>query len=458
MAWTSGGTSDLAAALGGNLLEKGETGFDEARGTWNGRFDRRPDLIALCTSTDDVKAAVDFARENGIRLSVKGGGHSYAGNSVADGGLLIDLSSMKSIIIDAEARTATVAAGVTCGGLDAVTQQRGLATPTPTVSSVGVIGAALGGGTGYLSRKYGLTLDNVAAADIVTADGKHLRVSTDDYPDLFWAIRGGGGNFGVVTTLDLGLHDVGPQVLSGQIIYPFDDAVEHLRFYRRFMEDAPEELQCYAFCFRAPSIDLFPAEVHGKPVLDFAVCHQDPDAIAVVQPLRELGTVVLDTVGPHPYVQTQTAFDANLPKGRRYLSRAHNLGAITDDAIDAMVEHVPRMAGALTAAYLDPLGGAISRVRTDATAYAGRSSRFGFHIIAGWLQPDEDESVIAWASEFAAAMAEEANGGVYVNLIADDEVDRVPAAYGPNLRRLQELKRKWDPENIFASNHNIAPS
>jgi FAD/FMN-containing dehydrogenase len=177
-----------------------------------------------------------------------------------------------------------------------------------------------------------------------------------------------------------------------------------------------------------------------------------------VQPLRELGTVVLDTVGPHPYVQTQTAFDANLPKGRRYLSRAHNLGAITDDAIDAMVEHVPRMAGALTAAYLDPLGGAISRVRTDATAYAGRSSRFGFHIIAGWLQPDEDESVIAWASEFAAAMAEEANGGVYVNLIADDEVDRVPAAYGPNLRRLQELKRKWDPENIFASNHNIAPS
>jgi FAD/FMN-containing dehydrogenase len=451
-------TSGLAAQLGGNLLEPGEAGFDEARSTWNARFGRSPDLIALCRTARDVSSAIDFARERRLRLSVKGCGHSYAANSVAAGGLLIDLASMKSIELDVLNRTATVEAGVTCGELDAATQAHGLAAPAPTVSSVGVIGAALGGGSGYLSRRYGLALDNVTAAEVVTADGRQLRVSADEHPDLFWAIRGGGGNFGVVTSLDLRLHEVGPMVLSGQIIYPFENAREQLRFFRDFMAHAPEELQCYAFFFRIPPIDAFPAEWHGKPVVDFVFCHQDPHALDAVQPLRQLGTPILDLTAPASYVATQTAFDASLPPGKRYLSKAQDLDELTDGAIDTIVEHVPNMVGAFTAAYVDPLGGAIGRVPVDATAYAGRGSEYGFHIIAGWAASGEDASVIGWASGFADAMAQHANGGVYVNLIADDETDRVPSAYGPNFRRLRELKRAWDPENLFSSNHNIPPA
>jgi len=451
-------TSGLAGQLGGNLLERGEAGYDEARAVWNARFDRSPDLIALCTSSDDVRAAIDFARGNRMTLSVKGCGHSYAASSVAEGGLLIDLSPMKSIEVHAEAKRATVGAGVTCAELDAATQQHGLATPTPTVSSVGVVGAALGGGSGYLSRAYGLTLDNVTAAEVVTADGRLLRVSADEHPDLFWAIRGGGGNFGVVTSLDLRLHEVGPMVLSGQVIYPFEAAGELLRAYRDFMARAPQELQCYAFFFRIPPIDAFPAEWHRKPVVDFVFCHRDPDAFDAVQPLRQLGTPILDLTATSPYVATQTAFDASLPPGRRYLSKAHDLDELSDGAIDTIEEHVPNMVGAFTAAYLDPQGASVGAVPVGATAYAGRGSMYGFHIIGGWVASDEDASVGDWASGFAEAMAHHANGGVYVNLIADDEADRVPNAYGVNWRRLRELKRTWDPQNLFRSNHNIPPA
>lgn len=450
--------SGLASALGGELLEPDDAGFEEARALWNVRFDRRPDLIARCTSRDDVAAAVDFARENAQVLSVKGGGHSYAARSVAEGGLLIDLSPMKSVRVDREAAVVRIEGGVTCAELDAATQEHGLATPTPTVSSVGVIGAALGGGAGYLSRKFGLTADNVIAAEVVTADGQQLRLSAGEHPDLFWAIRGGGGNFGVVTALELQLHQVGPQVLSGQIIYPFDRAAEFLRFFREFMAEAPDEFQCYPFCFRVPPIDVFPEETHGEPVLDFVLCHQDPDAVDFVRPLRELGDPILDVVAPSPYVDVQTAFDANLPKGQRYLSKAHDLDGLSDGAIDTMVEFVPRMVGALTAAYFDPLGGAIGRVDAAATAYRGRETTFGFHCIAGWMDPSEDASVIGWASEFHEAMAAHSTGGVYVNLIADDESERVPAAYGANYPRLVELKREWDPTNLFSSNYNIPPA
>jgi hypothetical protein len=447
-----------ARSFEAKLVKPGESGFDDARALWNSRFDRSPDLIVRCQTSDDVKAAVDYARDQGLRLSVKGAGHSYAAHSVGDGGLLIDLSPMKAVRVDPEARTVTVEAGVTCGELDADTQAYGLATPLPTVSSVGVIGAALGGGAGYLTRKYGLTLDNVTSAEVVTADGRVLNVDSDENPSLFWAIRGGGGNFGVVTRLVIALHEVGPQVLSGQIVYPFDHAADHLRFFRDFMEAAPDEFQCYPFCFRVPPIDLFPQETHGKPVLDFVFCHQDPDSADFIQPLRELGPVILDFVGPSAYVDTQTAFDANLPKGQRYTSKAHDLDGLSDGAIDVMVDFVPRMAGALTAAYFDPMGGAVGRVPVNETPYAGRETKYGFHIIAGWMNANEDEAVMGWASRFHEAMAAHASGGVYVNLIADDESDRIPSAYGSNYGRLVDLKDKWDPNNLFRSNYNIAPS
>ncbi len=449
-------TSKLSSVVG-RVLESGDAAFDEARALWNTRFDRRPNLIVRCTSSSDVKASIDYAREHELRLSVKGGGHSYAANSVADGGLLIDFSQMKAVRVDADARTVTVEGGVTCAEMDAVTQEHGLATPTATVSSVGVIGAALGGGAGYLSRKYGLMIDNVISAEVVTADGRRLRAASDENADLFWALRGGGGNFGVVTTLELELHEVGPQVLSGQIIYPFDRAGELLRFFRDFMAEAPEEFQCYPFCFRVPPIDLFPEETHGKPVLDFVVYHQDPEAVEFVQPLTELGEPILEEARLSRYVNAQTGFDANMPKGQRYISKAHDLDGLSDGAIDTMVEFVPRMVGPLTAAYFDPVGGAIGRVDPSATPYVGRNTTYGFHCIAGWMDPGEDESVKAWASEFHQAMAAHATGGVYVNLIADDETDRIPAAYGSNYARLVGLKQQWDPTNLFSSNYNIPP-
>ena len=442
----------------GDVFGPDDAGFDGARDLWNVRFDRRPDLVVRCSTSSDVKAAIDHAREVGMRLSVKGSGHSYAANSVADGGLLIDLSHMKIITVDTAAKTVVVEGGVTCGELDAATQAYGLATPTPTVSSVGVIGAALGGGAGYLSRKFGLMLDNVLSVEVVTADGRQIRASAGENPGLFWAIRGGGGNFGVITSMELRLHDVGPQVLAGQIIYPFDKASEHLRFFREFMSDAPDEFQCYPFCFRVPPIEVFPEETHGQPVLDFVVCHQDPEASEFVAPLQELGEPILSVVGPSAYVDVQTGFDANLPKGQRYTSKAHDLNELSDGAIDTMVEYVPLIKGAFTAAYFDPLGGAISRIEGAATPYGGRSTPYGFHIIAGWMDASEDESVLAWANEFHGAMAAHATGGVYVNLIADDETHRIPTAYGDNYLRLVALKQKWDKDNLFTSNYNIPPN
>ncbi len=446
------------SSVTGRVLKPGDGGFDEARALWNTRFDRSPDLAVRCLAGDDVKAAVDHAREHGMTLSVKGGGHSYAANSVSDGGVLIDLSLMKKIAVDTEARTVTVEGGVTCAEMDAVTQEHGLATPSTTVSSVGVIGAALGGGSGYLSRKYGLMVDNVISAEVVTADGRQVRAASDENPGLFWALRGGGGNFGVVTSLELRLHEVGPQVLSGQIIYPFDKAGEYLRFFRDFMADAPDEFQCYPFCFRVPPIDLFPEEYHGQPVLDFVLYHEDPDAAEFVLPLAGLGQTILEAAGVSRYADAQTGFDANLPKGQRYISKAHDLRVLTDGAIDTMVEFVPRMVGPLSAAYFDPLGGAVGRVDPSATPYAGRNTEFGFHILAGWMDPADDESVLAWASEFHGEMAAHATGGVYVSLIADDETDRIPAAYGANYARLRELKQRWDPTNLFSSNYNIPPA
>ena len=447
----------LSDLIHGEVLSPGDSGFDEARSLWNVRFDRKPDLIARCTSNDDVVQTVAYARNEGVELSVKGGGHNYAAKTVAEGGLLIDLSPMKSIEVDLEAATVRIGAGVTGAERDAATQQHGLAVPTPTVSSVGVIGAALGGGGGYLSRKYGMTADNVISIDAVPADGVSLTASEDENSDLFWAMRGGGGNFAVATSMLLGLHEVGPEILAGQIIYPFSGAGDHFRFFREFMEQAPREFQCYPFTFRVPPIDLFPEEYHGEPVLDFVFYHENPDAADFVQPLRQLGDKVLDFVGPTPYVDVQKSFDANLPKGQRYYSKAHDLKGLTDGAIDTMVEFVPQMVGALSAAYFDPAGGAIADVDPSATPYAGRETRYGFHVLAGWFDESEDEAVMSWASQFHAAMAPHATGGVYVNLIADDEVDRVSAAYGDNYGRLVELKQKWDPANLFSNNYNIPP-
>lgn len=447
----------LRKSIAGSVLAPGDDGYDEARRVWNARFDRRPDLIVRCRTAGDVAKAVTFARDERLPISVKGGGHSYAGKTVGEGGLLIDLSLMKAIRIDAKARTVDVEAGVTCGDLDLATQEHGLATPLPTVSSVGVAGAALGGGSGYVSRKYGLTIDNLLSVDLVTADGRVLQTSDEAHPDLFWAVRGAGANFGVATSLRLRLHDVGPEVLAGQIIYPFDKAGELLRFFRDYMAGAPDELQCYPFMFRVPPIEAFPARFHGQPVLDFVVCYLDPGAGDVVQPLRTLGEPILDVVGPAAYTAVQQGFDANLPAGQRYFSRAHDLAGLSDAAIETATAHVQNMQGAFTAAYFDPSGGAIGRVASSATPFAGRTSSYGFHALGGWSDPADDETVMRWVRTFHDAMAPRAAGTVYVNVLGDDEDDRVAAAYGDNHARLVELKTRWDPDNVFRMNGNIAP-
>jgi FAD/FMN-containing dehydrogenase len=447
----------LARQLQGSLLRPGNDGFDEACRCWNGRFNHRPDLIAQCRHANDVRACVDFARGNQVTLSVKGGGHSYAGKTVGDGGLLVDVSQMKGIRVSTEGRTAIIEPGVTCGELDRAAREYGVATPTPTVSTVGVIGAALGGGSGYLSRKHGLTLDNVLSVDIVTADGREVTASEREHPDLFWALRGAGANFGVATSMQIRLHDVAPEVLAGQIIYPFDDAEALLKVYRDFMARSPDEVQCYPFMFRIPPIDAFPAKFHGQPALDFVLCHVDARAVDAVQPLRELGDTILDLVGPLAYTAVQQGFDANLPKGQRYYSRAHLLDMLSDAAIHTITEHVTAMEGAFTAAYLEPYGGAIGRVGPSETAFHGRKAAYSFHILAGWTDASDDHAVMTWARAFHEAMAVHATGGVYVNLLGEDEADRVPAAYGGNYRRLVELKTRWDPDNLFRMNYNVQP-
>jgi FAD/FMN-containing dehydrogenase len=448
----------FSTQISGEVLHPGTPDFDEFRSLWNVRLDRRPEIVVRCKDTADIKACLDFSRQAGLKVSIKGGGHSYAANTVVDGGLLIDLSLMKSVRVDAESSSVLVQPGVTCGELDRVTQEHGLAMPLPTVSSVGVAGAVLGGGSGYLSREYGLTLDNLIAAELVTADGRRVRASGEENTDLFWALRGAGANFGVATSFQFQLHRVGPEVLAGQIVYPFDNAGELLRFFRSFMADAPETFQCYPFMFRVPPIDPFPPRFHGHLALDFVLFHRDPSAVDFVQPLRTLGETVLDFVGPLPYITVQSSFDAGLPRGQRYYSKAHYLDKLSEAAIDTIVEHVPGMQGSFSLVYLEPLDGAIARVGPLATAFHGRHARYSFHILAGWTEAAQDESTMAWARNFHQAMTPHATGGVYVNLLAEDEQDRIPAAYGDNFRRLRQLKSGWDPENLFRGNHNIRPA
>jgi len=451
---------DLTRTVRGAVLTPGDAGYDEARALWNARFDRRPDLIVRCANAEDVRTAVSFARDNGLRLSVKGGGHAFSANTVADGGLLIDLSPMKGVEVDPTSQTVRVEAGAKWGEVDPLVQAHGLASPGGTVSTVGVAGYTLGGGAGYLARRYGMAIDNLLSLDVVTADGELRHVSEARHPDLFWALRGGGGNFGVATRFEFRLHEVGPQVLAGQVFHRLEDAPRVLRVYRDFMAAAPEDVQCYPFFLRVPPINLFPEEHHGTLALDLVVFHArtGTEAEATLRPLVEAGDPFLAFVGPQPYLDVLKTFDAGLPSGQRYESRSHDLPAITDAVIDTVMEHVSGMVGDFTSAYLGGLGGAIARVDPAATAFPHRDAAFSFHIMAGWTAPEQDAEVTAWTRRFHEAMTPHATGGVYVNVLGHGETSRVHAAYGENWERLVELKRIWDPDNLFRTNHNIPPT
>lgn len=451
---------ELDSRLDGALLGPDDPGYDEARAMWNGRFDRRPALVVRCASAGDVAAGLAFARGQGLDVSVKGGGHSYAGNTVLDGSLLLDLSPMDSVEVDVEAARATVGPGARWGDVDAATQQHGLAAVGGTVSTVGVGGFTLGGGSGWLARKHGLALDNLRGAEVVTAAGDVVRADETTNPDLFWALRGGSGNFGVVTSFELALHPVGPEVLAGQIFYPFERAPQLLRFYRDYYLDAPNEVMCYPFLIRVPPIELFPELFHGQVALDFVIAYAGPveEAEEHVAPFRELGDPFLDLVMPQPYLTLQQSFDAGMVAGSRWYSRSQQLDELTDEAIDALVTALDPFPGEFTAVYLGPHDGAIADVPSDATAYPHRSSAHELHVFPGWSDPDQDEANIAWADRVHEAVAPHGNDRVYVNLLGDREPDRVPKAWADNYGRLRELKRKWDPDNVFHGNHNIPPA
>ena len=369
-------TADFAERLRGSVLTPGDPGFDEARSTWNGRFDRKPALVARCSAPEDVAEAIRFARDEDMELSVKGGGHSYAGNTVLADSLLVELSALDSVEVDPDARRAVVGGGARWGAVDAATQKHGLATTAGTVSTVGVAGFTLGGGSGWLARKHGLALDNLRGVEVVTADGEIRRADEEENADLFWALRGGSGNFGVVTSFEYDLHPVGPEVLAGQIFYPFERASELLRFYRDYFRDAPEELMCYPFFLRVPPIELFPELFHGHLALDFVVAYLGPveEAEEHIRPFQELGDPFLDLTQPQAYLTLQQSFDAGMPSGNRWYSKSQQMDELSDEAIDTLVENLDPFPGEFTVTYLGPHDGAIHRVDPRATAYAHRSS------------------------------------------------------------------------------------
>ncbi len=449
----------LTDAVRGDVLRPGDTGYDDARTVWNGLFDKYPAVIVQCTGAADVMAAVNVARENDLLLSVKSGGHGYAGKAVCDDGMVIDLSAMDSVRVDPEARTARVGPGATWDDVYHETQTFGLATPGGA-GIVGVAGFTLGGGISYLSRKHGLTCDNLLAADVVTADGRLVHANADGHSDLFWGLRGGSGNFGIVTSFEYQLHEVGPEVLAGTILHPYESAREVLELYREVMADAPDELGCFALFLRVPPEPPFPEEYHGEPAIGLGVCYAGAveDGEAAVAPVREFGDPILDGVRPQPYLEFKQSNDELYEAIDRWYSKSHYLAGLPDDAIDVILEYTEDLPGPFTMVGLLATGGAITRVDRTATAFPHRDAAFEFDIWPGWTDPEDDEALIGWATEFHEAMAPYATGGVYVNMLSHDEDDRVRAAYGDNYERLAELKTEWDPENLFRMNQNIEPT
>jgi FAD/FMN-containing dehydrogenase len=446
--------------LRGRLASPGSPDYDEARTIWNAMIDRRPGLAVRCRGAADVMSAVRFADQHDLVLAVRGGGHNIAGNAVCDGGLLIDLSLMKSVHVDPVARTARVEPGALLSDFDREAQAFGLATPLGINSTTGVAGLTLGGGFGWLSRSLGLTIDNLLSADVVTADGQWLRTSEKENADLFWGIRGGGGNFGVVTSFEFRLHPVGPTVLAGLIIHPLDAAKDVLRFHREFFAKAPEELVCWFVMRQAPPLPFLPPEWHGKEILALAVCYRGDikEGERIAKPLREFGKPIADVIGPNPYAGWQTILDPLLAPGARNYWKSQDFLDTSDGLIDVLVSFARRIPDPQTEIAFAQLGGAVGRVPHTATAYTHRDAQYVLNVHGRWEDPAKDAACIGWARELFQGVAPFATGGAYVNFLTQEEEGRIPAAYGENYARLVALKKKYDPKNRFSVNQNIRPT
>lgn len=452
--------TDFTSQLRGNVLLPDDPSYDEARQIWNAMIDRRPGMIVRCLGASDVIQSVNLAREHSLLLSIKGRGHNIAGNAVCDGGLMIDLSQMRSVRIDPANRRAYVEPGASLGDFDSEAQAFGLATPLGINSTTGVAGLTLGGGFGWLSRKYGLTCDNLVAVDLVTAEGELVRASTTDNPDLFWAVRGGGGNFGIVTLFEYALHPVGPEILAGLIVFPARQAPQLLSRYRDYVASLPEETNVWVVLRKAPPLPFLPEEVHGQDVVVLALFHAGDlqKGQQLVEPLRGFGQPCGEHVGVMPYAGWQQAFDPLLTPGARNYWKSHNFSKLTDGALGTVIDYAGKLPTDQTEIFIGLLGGKISNVAPDTTAYAQRGAQFVLNVHTRWESSTDDQRCIAWARDFFDASAADATGGVYVNFMTDEEQSRIGAAYGSGYDRLSQLKARYDPKNLFRMNQNIQPA
>ena len=447
------------SSLRGSLLLPGDDGYNAARTVWNAMIDRKPALVARCAGVADIRKAVIFAREHKLLTAVKGGGHNIAGNAVCDGGLLIDLSNMRSVSVDPFAKVAYVEPGATLGDFDHECQAFGLATPVGINSTTGIAGLTLGGGFGWLSRKYGMTVDNLIAADVITADGRLLRASDTENSDLFWAIRGGSGNFGIVTRFEFRLHPVGPNVLAGLVVYSLKDATSALKQFREYAKKLGEETNVWIVMRRAPPLPFLPPEVHGTDIIAFCLFHAgNPDeGQRALEPVRKFGTILGEHVGVMPYTAWQKTFDPLLAPGARNYWKSHNFIDLSDGAIDVAVRYVQKLPSPHCEIFFGMIGGATTRPSPDATAYSHRNAIYVCNVHGRWETAAEDKACIDWARGFFRDATPYATGGVYVNFLTDDEPDRIAAAYGPGYNRLAQVKQKYDPDNLFRMNQNIRP-
>jgi FAD/FMN-containing dehydrogenase len=459
----SAGTTQIPG-FRGDVIVPGDEDYDDARALWNGTVDRRPRLIARCLGPADVAAAVRYARDRELELAVRGGGHNVAGTAMCDGGIVLDLSAMRAVSVDPVERTALVQGGALWGDVDHETQAHGLATPGGIVSHTGVGGLTLGGGIGWLMRKHGLAVDNLLQAEMVTAEGEIVAATAREHPDLFWALRGGGGNFGVVSSFRFALHPVGPTVVAGPVFWAAEDTRDVLRFYRELVSDAPDELGTIVRLGTIPRLPAVDEDLHFRPAIAVASCYGGPveDGERAVRPLREFGRPLVDLVGPTLYVDHQRGIDDTVPHGWHYYWKATSLARLSDEVIDIMAAHAYRATSPRSYAAIFHMGGAIRRGPRDATAYPGRDVGHNMSIDAVWL-PEEDGTVrgpeTAWARAFFDAL-EPHRAGVYVNFLdSDDDAGRVREAYGDDTyRRLAEVKAKYDPDNVFHHNKNVRPS
>ncbi|WEX76628.1 FAD-binding oxidoreductase [Sinorhizobium numidicum] len=449
----------LAGQQRGHVLNATDPAYDEARAIWNAMVDRRPALIVQCAGAADVINAVRFAAENELLVSVRGGGHNIAGNAICDGGLMIDLSPMKSVRVDVATKRAWVEPGATLADVDKETQAFRLALPTGINSTTGIAGLTLGGGFGWITRKLGLTIDSLLSADVVTANGELVRASPTEHRDLFWALRGGGGNFGVVTAFEFELHEFGPQVTAGLVVHPFADAQEVLQQYREVLESAPDELTCWAVMRQAPPLPFLPEEWHGKEILVLAMCYcGDPDVgEKATGGLRSIGNPIADVVGPSPFVGWQQAFDPLLTPGARNYWKSHDFMELSDTTIGILLDAVRQLPGPECEIFIAHVGGAAGRVAAEDTAFPQRSAHFVMNVHARWREPAMDQACIDWARRLFETAKPYAAGTAYINFMPEDEIDRVEAAYGGNYHRLVEVKRRYDPQNLFRMNQNVRP-